>query len=123
MTIASPNAGMAAAILHAFGRGRISCPNETALQDLVEEKLKGLGLDYIREARLGPKNRPDFLTGNIAIEVKFNHSQSTVLRQLKRYADEPTIQGIILIALKSYNIPPTLSNKPIHVITLWKNIL
>jgi hypothetical protein len=80
---------------------------------------------YIREHRLGDKERLDFYLpqARTAIEVKMWVSTAEVARQLRRYAAHPEIDGIILIARRPYQLPPALAGKPVACLDLWRSAL
>lgn len=49
---------------------RVSVPNEAALQVSLEALFNERGWKFERESKLCPHDRPDFLIGRLAVEVK-----------------------------------------------------
>ncbi len=106
-----------------FGRERLILGDEFALHDQLAARLTAGGVAFAREVRLGPRKRPDFMIARIAIEVKVQGGQMEILRQLKRYADDPAISGVVLVTTRPVSVPPTLGGKAIAQVSLWKNLL
>lgn len=96
--------------------------DEKLLQDQLEQCFKAAGLDFQREwtlpaaeagMRVVPRDRPDFTFANgVGLECKVDGSLGAHLRQCKRYADYDEVTGIILVAMRPYPMPETLSGKP-----------
>lgn len=93
------------------------CPNEAALQNAIEYRLRAAGIPYEREVRLDGKSRIDFKVGGIGIEIKVGGSKSSVIRQLHRYSKH--LDAIILVTTKMRHreIPETM-RVPIRVVYL-----
>lgn len=109
-----------------FYNKRLIFNNEKQLQDEIAALLDRAQIQYVREFRVGRNNVLDFLliVSRTAIEVKVKGaSEGSILRQLKRYADLPTIDEIILIAPRPFNAPATLSGKPVHVIAIFVSMI
>lgn len=106
---------------------RIVFNNEKELQDEVAAILDAEGIQYAREFRAGGlRSILDFLLieSRTAIEIKVKGAtESDILRQLKRYADLSTINEIILISPRPFNMPATLSGKPVHVIAIFASMI
>jgi hypothetical protein len=98
--------------------------DERNLQDRIEDLLNSKGVEYVREVVLSPKNRIDFMSGTIGIEVKVDSSATTVQRQLWRYAEDERIQSLILVTTltKHRSIARELLGKPIIVVHLLASI-
>ena len=96
--------------------------NEKELQEaiyIVLEDLKDCIGEVKREKEL-PSGIIDFyvIQHKIGIEVKIQGSDLEITRQLEKYINEEEIDSIILVTSKwAYNLPKTLSGKPITV--LW----
>ena len=70
---------------------------ERALQDAIEQVLRGAGFRVEREFRLGDRDRPDVLVARcVAVEVKMRASGSAVLSQLARYAAHDRVRAIVV---------------------------
>ena len=87
---------------------------EFDLQNKIATALAADGISFIREYRLGPRSRVDFLTGDgIAIEVKKGKpNKSQVIQQLERYTAFEEVEGIILVIERNLDIPKELNGKP-----------
>lgn len=90
---------------------------EEDLQAGIESLLRGAELPYIREARLSPRDRPDFFTKGLAIEIKVKGSRTNVLRQLMRYAKNEQVEEILLVTTRSSHraMPETIGGVPLSV--------
>lgn len=101
-----------------FGRG-----NEKQFQGGLEQCFKESGLKFQREwtlpcaeigLRVVPRDRPDFMFDNgVGVECKVEGSIHSHLRQCKDYCDYDEVTGLILIAMRPYPMPATLSGKPV----------
>ena len=101
--------------------GGYSWTNERELQEQIERQLRRCRISHQREARKTPGERPDFLAGTTAIEVKIAGTRSALLRQLQRYALLDEVTEILLVTDKmrlSANLPETLGGKPLRTVTL-----
>jgi hypothetical protein len=94
--------------------------NEGELQASIAKVLGSHGIAFEREVRLSDKDRPDFMVGGVAIEVKVASSRADVLRQLARYAEHPEVSGMVLVTSKAchLNMPAQLLGKPLAVCSL-----
>lgn len=104
--------------------------NEKELQRGVGLVLTDLGLSYESEFPMSPRDRIDFLVGDIGIECKSDDSkggtsQAAVIRQLFRYAESPLIKELILITTlsKHKNLPKTMNDKPLYIVHLLLSFL
>jgi hypothetical protein len=92
---------------------RLSRRSEKVLQDDLEKYFTKFGLKFVRELALSKEDRPDFLFGNgVALECKVENALEKHLHQCKRYAEHEQVTGIILVAMRPYQMPETLSGKP-----------
>lgn len=106
-----------------FGGARIVLPNEFALHDELARRLTAAGIGFEREVRMGAKKRPDFRIDDIAVELKIDGGVMAILRQLKRYADDPRLAGVVLVTTRPVSIPSSLGGKPLAMVSLWRNLL
>ncbi len=97
--------------------------SEKELQQQVESVLLASGLNYTREARLGPKEVIDFLIGDIGVEIKIRGSAVATYRQLERYAEFDSIKGLILLTWRNQSLPLTINGKPAAVICMAESWL
>lgn len=95
-------------------------PEEYDLQRIIAEALEQAHVAYIKEYKLGPRNRIDFFVDGIGIEIKKGKpNRVAVQNQLYRYADFDEIHGIILVVERNVvGIPSEINLKPCYVIGL-----
>lgn len=109
-----------------FAARRVLFNNEMELQGEIARMLDAEQIKYGREVRVGKNNILDFflIASRTAIEVKVKGAtEAAILRQLKRYADLPSIDDIILVCPRPFNMPATLSGKPIHVVAIFGSMI
>ena len=94
---------------------------EVELQDQIALALAQGKEPFEREFALTRRDRPDFyLPGGIVLEVKTAEATTSILRQLKRYADHPQVTEVVLVSSRPHNLPPALSQKPVSNVSLWR---
>ena len=98
---------------------RFSFTCEIELQDGIASLLEALP-GYAREVRLSAYDRPDFMVGTTAIEVKVDGSLAALLRQLYRYARHEAVQEIIVVTSrrKLAALPASLGAKPVTAVVV-----
>ncbi len=90
---------------------------ERDLQDGIEKVLREQGHTFSREFRFDAKDRIDFMVeGGLGLEVKIDRNLAQVTRQLHRYAQQSSVQGLLLVTsrLRLTNLPDFLNEKPIR---------
>lgn len=94
--------------------------DEAQLQEQIALALSRAGVDFTREARIGPRCRADFLLdGGVIIEVKAGRrARKDLLAQLSRYAACQTVTAILLVTNAPLHPPKTLGGKPVRVLNL-----
>jgi len=104
--------------------------SEKELQRGVSLVLDSLGIPYKPEFPMTPRDRIDFLVGDIGIECKSDDSKggtslAAVTRQLFRYAQSPLVKELILITTlsKHKNLPKTMNDKPLYIVHLLLSFL
>lgn len=75
--------------------------SEASMHEAIKRVLDERKIDFAHEARLDCRDRIDFLVGLIGIEVKLTSSPTQVASQLLRYAEQPQIEGLLLITNKA----------------------
>jgi hypothetical protein len=110
-------------LLLLLSRVSAQCNSERELQDRVAKVLTEAGIKHHREFMLPGVGRLDFYVYElgIAIETKTKDGRAKVLRQIKAYADEADVRGVIVMSRQPLAIPATLSGKPIYNAEIWKN--
>ena len=104
-------------VLH-LRRQRYRVGQEACLQADIETYLTAAGRAFEREARLGPKDRIDFLLADgIGIEAKTRCAPRSIFRQLDRYAGHDSISAIILISGTAMGLPPAAQGKPLYFVS------
>jgi hypothetical protein len=97
---------------------------ETQVQDAVASLLASLDIPFLREAKIGPGSRIDFLVwGHIGLEVKKGKPNAVkVRRQLERYSNSGVLRRLILLSVRGLSTPPpsVVSNMPVHYISLMR---
>lgn len=95
---------------------------EYGLQAKIAERFDADGIPYIKEARLGPRNRIDFLCGAIGVECKKGQPNSTEVKaQIERYCGFDSVQTLILVVERHvYTHSRSAGGKPVHYISLAK---
>lgn len=90
---------------------------ERDLQDSLAELLGSEGYAAEREKALGPGERPDFLTGGIAVEVKINGTAGELERQVRRYLAYREVTGVLVVTSRARHrrLPPVIDGKPVLV--------
>jgi hypothetical protein len=113
-----------------LGRELLACVRhlppggEVALQAAVARALDDFGRIYNREWSLSPKDRIDFLVGDIGIEVKVGGSRTDLLRQVDRYLAFPAVNALLVVTtLRRHTLPGILRGKPVLVLCLGDLLL
>lgn len=105
-------------------RGNYRLGREVFLQEDVEKALREQGVQFKREATLGPGERVDFLCwGEIALELKLRCSPRVMMRQLQRYAAHEQVKSIILLTATITSMPDSMNGKPVFVVNLGAGYL
>lgn len=99
-------------------RTRLRISNEAWLQHDIEAALNKAGIDYAREKRLSPADRPDFMCGTVAIEAKARYAKRSIYRQLERYAAHDAVSAIILVSGTAMGMPAEINGKPVLVVSI-----
>lgn len=92
---------------------------ERELQDQIERILAGAGIAYERERALSKRDRPDFLVGGTALEVKIGGTGAALLQQVIRYLEHDTVTGVLAISTRTqHRLPAEAMGKPVVLIHL-----
>ena len=92
---------------------------EYDLHRLVMDALDAAALPWEHEVKLAPRCRIDLMCGSVGIEIKRGKvEKARILEQLRKYADCPQVQGLILVTEKAVPVPHAIGGKPIRLICL-----
>lgn len=111
----------AAGLMWQLGDYRYDLTSEETIQIGLAEALRRSGYEFVREARLSPTDRVDFLVeGGVAIEVKRQGSVGDLLRQLSRYASHDAVQEMLVVTARpqATDLPLELGGKPLECLVL-----
>lgn len=119
----------AAAVIKAFSLVRFRWNDEKDLQDGIERVLGEACLPYEREVHLGNAGIIDFMVEvpgerRCGVEVKIKGQRNQVLAQLRRYADRPEVQDLVLVTgrLQLKYMPKKVGNTPLFVFPLTRSL-
>lgn len=106
-------------VMRVIGDLRHELSSEAVVQESIERALQNAGLEYEREAVLGPGNRVDFLVLGIAVEIKRKASARLIWRQLCRYAGSERVDAVLLVTGRAIRFPAQeISGKPVLSLSL-----
>ena len=107
-------------VLGALRSCRFTFNTERELQDGIAQALQSAGIEFKREQSLSTTDRPDFLIGSIAIEVKVKGSLASVTRQIHRYMLYEEVSCLILVTAcaSHHNLPRIINHKPVALYSL-----
>lgn len=111
-------------ILEVLRSARFRWTNEEDVQIGIAELLNGVGVEFKREARLGVRDRIDFLAAEgVGIEVKVAGTVSDLGMQALRYVAHERVKALVVVTTRARHtfLPPTLQGKPVHVVHLYSS--
>lgn len=92
---------------------------ETAIHDALSAALVAAGIPHRREYAFGPRCRADLWIEGIAVEVKKQRpGRVALLAQLRRYAEQPAVGGLIVVLERSIDVPAVIAGKRAAVLSL-----
>lgn len=106
-----------AACVDLVARHAFTFADERELQDGLAIVLEPLGA--VREVRLGPTDRIDFLLPvGVGVEVKIDGSLPALTRQVHRYAQREEIAALIIVTSRRRlaDLPDEMNGKPVRVV-------
>lgn len=120
---AVPMAPSAQEITLLLRRTRMRVSNEAVLQASIEDALTTAAVPYLREHRLSPADRIDFLCGRVGIEAKARYNKRAIYRQLERYAAQDAIDALILVTGTAMGLPAEIGGKPVYIVSTGRAFL
>ena len=108
-----------------FSAYRYNFQDETSLQEGMAIALTRHAIDFEREVRLDASNRPDFMIGSVAVEVKIKGSFAEFLRQANRYLTLEQVSALIVVGTPKWMsaVPATMLGKPVYTVRLMSSLL
>jgi hypothetical protein len=112
-------------ICKVFSSYRYNFQDETSLQEGMALALTQKNIAFEREVRLDAKNRPDFMIGSVAVEVKIKGTFAEFLRQAHRYLALDEVSALIVVGTPKWMpaVPVTLLGKPVYTVRLLSSLL
>ena len=107
-------------IMTIIGAQSYDISSEAMLQRGIFDVLTDRGYTPSKEYQLSPKDRIDFMIGNIGIEVKIGGARNALIRQLHRYAPSDEIWELLVVttAPNLLPLPREFNGKPISGLVL-----
>lgn len=108
-----------AACVDLVARHAFTFADERELQDGLAIVLAPLCA--VREVRLGPTDRIDFLLpGGVGVEVKVDGSLLALTRQVHRYAQRVEISALLIVTSRRRlaALPDEMNGKPVRVVVV-----
>jgi hypothetical protein len=88
------------AIIAALTAVRFHVASEAELQEAIARVLTEAKFTFEAEVRLTPKDRIDFMVGDVGLEVKLSGTTSEIAAQLQRYAASPLVRCLLLVTTR-----------------------
>jgi hypothetical protein len=104
-------------IAMALQRAQLRVSSEAVLQIDIATALTAGGFPFERECSLSAKDRPDFMSEDVAIEAKARYGKKKIYRQLERYAAHDRVKALILVTNTAMGMPPEINGKPVYVVS------
>lgn len=92
--------------------------HEADLAEKAGSALARAGIEFAPEVWLNDTDRIDILAGRVGVELKLTGPNSSVTRQLARYADSAAVDELVLVTTRFAHktIPGTLRGKRVTVL-------
>lgn len=112
-------------ICRVIASARYDLSNEKGTQSDMHKLLVSYFGDQVRrEHRLGDGDIPDFMIGDVVVEVKIKGAvKRSVFRQLERYAAYPDVKAVVLASSLAMGLPDTINGKPAWFVSLGRGWL
>lgn len=102
-------------IVKAISRYQLTLTSEKELQSQIEKIFREENIEFKREYRIDPNNKPDFFCSGIAVEIKIKGKPIQIYRQCKRYCENENVKALLLITNKAMGFPEQLNGKPCYI--------
>ncbi len=99
---------------------RFSFETEKELQRQIETKFQEYKICYDRECILSKGETPDFMIGDVCVEVKTKGGKVAIYKQMERYASHDRVKSLILVTNRSMGLPVAINNKPACQVSLGR---
>ena len=101
--------------------------NENDLQNGIRQVFETMDAPFESEYRLSDKDRIDFYwpKSKIGVEVKIDHALSALTRQVHRYVQHDSIEGLLIVSgkVRLNAVPQIISGKPVQIHSLIGSLL
>jgi hypothetical protein len=107
-------------LCQAIAAGRLRYTTEAQLQQALADLFADAGIDADGQVRLGVHERPDFMAGGVAVELKVKGTLGDLTRQLGRYAAHDQVTAVIVVTrcARHRDVPREINGKPVYVVWL-----
>jgi len=96
--------------------------DEESIHRKIMDVFDNYKIQYVHEYKLIPHKRFDFWLDGIVLEIKKKKpSKITLLNQLNKYTKSDKVKAIIVVLEKSMDLPKSLNDTPIFVLSLNAN--
>jgi hypothetical protein len=115
-----PEDTLASRVASVIKAQRYRYADEAHLQEAIAGALAAAGIEAVREVRLAPADKIDFMVGSLGIEVKIAGQSPAVARQLLRYAKSEVVAELMLVTTRPRHrdMPRDIGGKAVHVVWL-----
>lgn len=92
---------------------------ESDIHAALSNALRATGIEHRREYAFAPRCRADIWVQGICIEVKKQRPpRAALLAQLMRYAEQPSLRGLVVVMERSVNLPAEITGKRVAIVSL-----
>lgn len=108
-------------IVEILSSARFHVSDEGELHQAVAGLLRAGGIEAEHEVKIGPRERIDFLAGDVGMEIKVGGTHSHIAAQLSRYAECSRVRVLLLLTPRMRYLPLdglALHGKRVRVVKL-----
>jgi len=114
-------------LVDTLGKYNFNYTNEAELQQGLICVFQTLDEPFETEHRLSKEDRIDFYFPymKVGVEAKIDHPLSALTRQLMRYVQHNSIDGLLLVSgkVRLTNLPESMNGKPVRSYSLIASLL